>query len=157
MCAELKTIQAGCQPNHPLADIAIVEVQLGDPNSLFIPLPNPGEEPGPIPAPAAAPAPAKVPVKAPAVKAPVAKGSGAKGAAAAAADQSPPVGAPDLGRALELLAAQVQEYCSWRERTKVLELPAVQLVDDDMAEFKAILQDTPQVCLAPVTVDLAYV
>ncbi|KAL0038853.1 hypothetical protein WJX79_010718 [Trebouxia sp. C0005] len=108
LLAELKAAQAACQPDHPLADIAIVEVDLGEANSLFTPIkPTPSEEPAPAPAVTAAPA-AKAPAKGAAAKGPAgaaAKGP-AKGAAAAAADQPPPLGAPELGRALELLGVQ---------------------------------------------------
>ena len=146
--AELKAAQATCQPDHPLADIAIVEVALGEANSLFTPIkPPPSEEPDPAPAVAPAPA-AKAPAKGAAAKGPAgaaAKGP-AKGAAAAAADQAPPLGAPELGRALELLGFQVQQYYAWREGAKVMHLPEEPISQDDLAGFKAMLQDAPQVC-----------
>ena len=146
--AELKAAQATCQPDHPLADIAIVEVALGEANSLFTPIkPPPSEEPDPAPAVAPAPA-AKAPAKGAAAKGPAgaaAKGP-AKGAAAAAADQAPPLGAPELGRALELLGSQVQQYYGWSEGAKVMHLPEEPISQDDLAGFKAMLQDAPQVC-----------
>ncbi|DBB00331.1 TPA: Sperm-associated antigen 17 [Trebouxia sp. C0004] len=146
LLAELKAAQAACQPDHPLADIAIVEVALGEANSLFTPIqPPPSEEPIAAAAVTAAPA-AKAPAKGAAAKGPAgaaAKGP-AKGAAAAAADQAPPLGAPELGRALELLGSQVQQYYGWREGAKVMHLPEDLLSQDDLAGFKAILQDAPQ-------------
>ncbi|DBA96914.1 hypothetical protein WJX82_005465 [Trebouxia sp. C0006] len=146
LLAELKAAQATCQPDHPLADIAIVEVALGEANSLFTPIkPPPSEEPDPAPAVAPAPA-AKAPAKGAAAKGPAgaaAKGP-AKGAAAAAADQAPPLGAPELGRALELLGFQVQQYYAWREGAKVMHLPEEPISQDDLAGFKAMLQDAPQ-------------
>ncbi len=145
--AELKAAQAACQPDHPLADIAIVEVALGEANSLFTPIkPPPSEEPAPAPAVAAAPA-AKAPAKGAAAKGPAgaAAKAPAKGAAAAAADQPPPLGAPELGRALELLGVQVQQYYGWREGAKVMHLPEEPISQDNLAGFKAILQDAPQV------------
>lgn len=147
--AELQAAQASCQPNHPLADIAIVTISLGEPNSLFTPIkPPPSEEA--IPQPAAVPAApaAKAPAKAPAAKAPAGKapaGKGAAAAAAAAADQEPPMGAPELGRALELLGSQVQDYYGWREGAAVRDLPDEPLTADDLTVFKAVLQDAPKV------------
>ncbi len=146
--AELKAAQATCQPDHPLADIAIVEIALGEANSLFTPIKQPpSEEPAPAPAIVAAPA-AKAPAKGAAAKASAgaaAKGP-AKGAAAAAADQAPPLGAPELGRALELLGSQVQQYYGWREGAQVMHLPEQPISQDNLAGFKAMLQDAPQVC-----------
>ena len=147
--AELKAAQAACQPDHPLADIAIVEVALGEANSLFTPIkPPPSEEPAPAPAAVTAAPAAKAPAKGAAAKAPAGaavKGP-AKGAAAAAADQPPPLGAPELGRALELLGSQVQQYYGWREGAKVMHLPEEPISQDNLAGFKAMLQDAPQVC-----------
>jgi len=98
---------------------------------------------------AAAPA-AKAPAKGAAAKAPATKApaKGAAAAAAAAADQPPPLGAPEMGRALELLGSQVQQYCAWREGAKVMDLAYEPMNPDDLAGFKAILSDAPQVpCL----------
>ena len=147
----MKGAQATCQPDQPLADIAIVEVALGEANSLFTPITPPAsEEPAPAPAVAAAPA-AKAPAKGAAAKGSAgaaAKGP-AKGAAAAAADQPPPLGAPELGRALEVLGVQVQQYYGWREGAKVMHLPEEPTSQDNLAGFKAMLQDAPQVCHHP--------
>ena len=146
-CAEVVAAQAACQPNDPLASIALVEIQLGEQNSLFAPItPPPSEDPTPSPAPVAAPPPAKAPAKGQPAKAPAA--SAAKGPAkgsVAAADQSPPVGAPELGRALELLGPQVQAYHEWREAATVYDLPAEPLISDDIAGFRSILSGIPQV------------
>ena len=145
---EMMTSQAGCQPIDPLADIAIVQVQLGEENSMFTPIkPPPSEDTTPPPAPVAAPPPAKAPAKGAAAKAPA--GAAAKGpakGAAAAADQTPPVGAPELGRALELLGAQVDKYYTWREGATVYGLPAEPAVtQDDLAAYRSLLSDIPQV------------
>lgn len=153
VAAELKAAQAVCQPDHLLADIATVEIAVGEPNSLFTPIkPIPSEEPAPAPPPVAAAPAAKAPAKGAAAKGPAgaaAKGPAPKGAAAAAAaaaDQAPPVGAPETGRALELLGSQVHQYYAWREAAKVMGLPAEPISQDDLAGFRALLQDAPQVC-----------
>lgn len=142
--------QAGCQPTHPLAEVALVQIQLGEENSLFTPIkPPPSEDPNPPQTPVAALPPAKAPAKGPPAKAPAAAAAKGptKGAAAAAAavDQAPPVGAPEMGRALELLGAQVQEYCAWREGATVHELPAEPFNSDDLAGFRSMLDGLPQV------------
>lgn len=144
-----------CQPDHLLADIATVEIAVGEANSLFTPIkPIPSEEPAPALPPAAAAPAAKAPAKGAAAKGPAgaaAKGPAPKGAAAAAAaaaaDQAPPVGAPETGRALELVGLQVHQYYAWREAAKVMGLPAEPVSQDDLAGFRALLQDAPQVCL----------
>ena len=139
--------QASCQPSEPLASIALVHLQLREENSIFTPLkPPPSEEAAPTPAPVAAPTPAKAAAKGPPAKAPAA--SAAKGpakGAAAVADQLPPVGAPELGRALELIGAQVQEYYAWRESATVHDLPAEHSNSDDLAGFRSILSGMPEV------------
>ena len=124
---------------------------MGEDNSLFTPIkPTSSEEPAPAPAVAAAPA-AKAPAKGAVAKGPAgaAAKAPAKGAAAAAADQPPPLGAPELGRALELLGSQVQQYYGWREGAKVMCLPEEPISQDNLAGFKAMLQDAPQVCHQP--------
>lgn len=145
--AEIVAGQAACQPSDPLAGIALVEIQLGEENSLFAPItPTPSEAPTPQAAPVATPPPAKATAKGPPAKAPAAaaaKGLG-KGSAAAG-DESPPVGAPELGRALQLLGAQVQACHAWREGATVHDLPAEPLMSDDLAGFRSILSGVPQV------------
>lgn len=146
--AEIVTAQAACQPIDALADIAVVKIQLGEENSMFTPIkPPPSEDAPPPPAPAAAPPPAKAPAKGAPAKAPAAtaaKGS-SKGAVAPAADQPPPVGAPELGRALELLGTQVQKYYAWREEAVVHGLQAEPVSEDDLAGYRSFLSDIPQV------------
>ena len=102
-CAELKALQQDCDPTNPLADLAVLELSLADPNPLFAPIKAPQTE---EPQTAAVPAAAKGSAKAPAAKAPAVKAPAA-GKAAAAAAAAPPSGAPELGRALELLGQQV--------------------------------------------------
>ena len=147
--AEILKAQAACQPIDPLADIAIVEIQLGEYNSMFTPIkPPPSEDPAPPEAPAAAPPPAKASAKGAAAKAPAAaaaKGPAKGAAAAAAVDQGPPLGAPELGRALELLGAQVHEYYAWREQATVHSLPAEAVNKDDLAGYRSLLSDIPEV------------
>lgn len=147
--AEILTAQAACQPIDPLAGVAIVEIQLGEENSMFTLIkPPPSEDPTPSEVPASAPPPAKAPAKGAAAKAPAAAAAAkgpAKGAAAAAADQPPPVGAPELGRALELLGAQVHNYYAWREGATLYGLPAEPVTEDDLASYRSLLSGTPPV------------
>ena len=139
------TAQAACQADDALADIAIVEIQLGEENSMFTPIKPPhSEDATPPPAPVAAPPPAKAPAKGAPAKA-AAKGSAKS--AVVAADQPPPVGAPELGRALELLGAQVHKYCAWREGATVHALQAEPVTEDDLAGYRSFLSDIPQVPL----------
>ena len=146
MVAELRAAQHQCDPTDPLADLAILELNLGEPNSLFAPTKLPAmEEAKPGVDPGGAAAPAKGSAKAPAAKAPAAKTPAAGKAAAAAADQAPPTGAPELGRALELLGLQVQEYYTWREGATVIGLPVEKVSPDDVACVAASLNTTCQV------------
>lgn len=141
--AEIVTAQAACQPIDALADIAVVEIQLGEENSMFTPIkPPPFEDATPPPVPVAAPPPAKAPAKGAPAKA-AAKGP-AKGAVAAA-DQPPSAGAPELGRALELLGAQVLKYYAWREGATVYALQPEPVTQDDLAGYRSLLSDLPQV------------
>ena len=144
--AELQALQASCQPNHPLADIAVVEIRLGEANSLFKPVTQPVcEDQAVPPAPVAAAPAAKAPAKGAAAKGPAGKGHAGKAAAVAAADQPPPLGASEMGRALELVGSQVQAYYAWREAAKVMDLPEEPLTPDQLAGFRALMQDAPQV------------
>ena len=140
--------QAACQPIDPLSDIAIIGIQLGEANSMFAPIkPPPSEDAAPQEAPVAAPAPAKASAKGAAAKAPAA--AAAKGpakGAAAAVDQAPPLGAPELGRAVELLGAQVHKYYTWREAATVYGLLPEAVTKDDLAGYRSLLSDIPQVC-----------
>lgn len=147
VCAELRATQQQCDPTNPLADLAILELNVGEPNSLFTPIKTPQiEDPKPAADPAAAAA--KGSAKAPAAKGPPAKAPAAAKAAAAAVEQAPAAGAPELGRALELLGLQVQEYYSWREGATVIGLPAEQTNSDDLACLTAALNGTVQVSAA---------
>lgn len=143
----MKAAQQQCDPTDPLADLALLQLNLGEPNPLFTPTKAlQVEEPKPAADPAGAAAAAKGPAKAAAPKAPAAKALAAGKAAAAAVDQPPPVGAPELGRALELLGVQVQEYYAWREGATVVGLPSEKSSSDDLACLTARLNGTPQVC-----------
>lgn len=137
------TAQAACQPIDALADIAIIVIQLGEENTMFTPIkPPPSEDATPLPVPVAAPPSAKAPAKGAPAKA---AAKGPTKAAVAAADQPPPVGAPELGRALELLGAQVLKYYAWREGATVHALPAEPITEDDLAGYRSLLSDLPQV------------
>ena len=142
--AEILKAQAVCQPIDPLADIALVEIQLGEDSSMFTPIKPPSsEDPAPHEAPVAAPPPAKASAKGAAAAA--AAKVPAKGVAAAV-DQGPPLGGPELGRALELLGAQVHKYHAWREKATVHGLLAAAVTEDDLAAYRSLLTDIPQVC-----------
>ena len=116
---------------------------------MFTPIKPPlSEDPAPPEAPVAAPPPAKAPAKGAAAKAPTA--AAAKGpakGAAATADQAPPLGAPELGRALQLLGAQVHKYYAWREKATVHGLPAEPVTEDDLAGYRSLLSDISEVCV----------
>ena len=115
---------------------------------MFAPIkPPPSEDAAPQEAPVAAPTPAKASAKGAAAKAPAA--AAAKGpakGAAAAVDQAPPLGAPELGRAVELLGAQVHKYYTWREAATVHGLLPEAVTKDDLAGYRSLLSDIPQVC-----------
>lgn len=120
---------------------------------MFTPIkPPPAEDPTPPEAPVAAPPPAKAPPKGAAAKAPVAAAAAAakgpaKGAAAAAVDQAPPLGALELGWALELLGAQVHNYYAWRDGATLYGLPAEPVTADNLAGYRSLLSGTPPVCI----------
>lgn len=115
---------------------------------MFAPIkPPPADDPAPQEAPVAAPTPAKGSAKGAAAKAPAA--AAAKGpakGAAAAVDQAPPLGAPEVGRALELLGAQVHKYYAWREAATVHGLLPGAVTEDDLAGYRSLLSNIPQVC-----------
>lgn len=116
---------------------------------MFTPIePAPSEAPAHPDAPVAAPPPAKASAKGAAAKDPAAaaaKGPAKGGAAGAAVDQPPPLGAPEMGRALELLGAQVHKYYAWREKATVHDLPAEAVTEDDLAGYRSLLSDIPEV------------